>query len=103
MPGTKIATCCYCGTRAALVLRGRERHELSCSNCGAPLHDMKMLRADHAGTRETARPSPTRSGPMGDPARMPQHDPRRRKVKKSKGFGRRFLEEAFDLIEDIFD
>ena len=40
---------------------------------------------------------------MGDPARIPQHDARRRKVKKRKGFGRRFLEEAFDLIEDIFD
>ncbi|MDJ0822410.1 MAG: hypothetical protein QNJ09_11465 [Paracoccaceae bacterium] len=44
--GTKIATCCYCGARTALVLRGKERHELSCASCGAPLHDMKMLRAD---------------------------------------------------------
>jgi len=103
MPATKIATCCYCGTRAALVLRGRDRHELACSNCGAPLHDMKMLRADHAGVRETVRPSPVRNGPAADPARMPKYDPRRRKVKKRKGFGRRFLEEAFDLIEDIFD
>ena len=34
---TKIATCCYCGTRAALVLTGKHRHELSCSGCGAPL------------------------------------------------------------------
>ena len=40
----KIATCCYCGTRAALILRGKERHELACSTCGAPLHEMKMLR-----------------------------------------------------------
>jgi hypothetical protein len=103
MPGTKIATCCYCGTRAALVLRGRERHELSCANCGAPLHDMKMLRADHAGGREPVRPSPVRAGPMAEPARMPQPDPRRRKGKRRKGFGRRMLEEAFDFIEDIFD
>jgi len=43
MPATKVATCCYCGTRAALVLRGRERHELACSSCGAPLHEMKQL------------------------------------------------------------
>ena len=43
MPARKIATCCYCGTRAVLVLRGKERHELSCSSCGAPLHDLKML------------------------------------------------------------
>jgi hypothetical protein len=32
----KIATCCYFGTRAALVL-DRARHELACSSCGAPL------------------------------------------------------------------
>ncbi len=38
--GTKVATCCYCGTRAALVLRGKQRHELSCASCGAPLHNM---------------------------------------------------------------
>jgi hypothetical protein len=103
MTGTKIATCCYCGTRAALVLRGRERHELACSNCGAPLHDMKMLRADHAGARATGRPSPVRAGPMSDPGRMPKPDPRRRKGKPRKSFGRRVLEEAFELIEDIFD
>ena len=45
MTAEKIVTCCYCGTRAALVLRGRDRHELTCSACGAPLHDLKMLRA----------------------------------------------------------
>jgi hypothetical protein len=97
MPGTKIATCCYCGTRAALVLRGRDRHELSCSACGAPLHEMKMLRADHAGTREAARPLPVRTGPMAEPGRGV------RKAKPRKGIGRRFLKEAFELIEDIFD
>jgi hypothetical protein len=97
MQGTKIATCCYCGTRAALVLRGRERHELSCASCGAPLHAMKMLRADHA--REAARPAPVRTGPMGDPGRTAPV----RRPKPRKGLGRRFLEEAFDLIEDIFD
>ena len=43
---SKIATCCYCGSRAALVLKGKVRHELACSNCGAPLHEMKMLRTE---------------------------------------------------------
>jgi len=101
MPGTKIATCCYCGTRAALVLTGRGRHELSCSACGAPLHEMKMLRADHAGGRET-RPGPVRTGPMAEPGRgMPAGSPR--KLKPRKGLGRRFLKEAFDILEDIFD
>ena len=40
---TKIATCTYCGTRAALVLKGNTRHELACQACGAPLHDLKRL------------------------------------------------------------
>lgn len=40
--GRKIATCCYCGTRAVLVL-DRVRHELACAGCGAPLHDLKSL------------------------------------------------------------
>ena len=36
----KIATCCYCGTRAALQLRGDVQHELACASCGAPLHNL---------------------------------------------------------------
>ena len=90
----KIATCCYCGTRAALNLRGTERHELACSNCGAPLHEMKMLRSDAVGERELVRPSPIRSG----------HDLRRRKKKKkTKSLSQRFMEEVWDAAEDLFD
>ena len=43
MVAQKIATCFYCGTKAALVLRGKVIHELSCGSCGAPLHDLKRL------------------------------------------------------------
>ena len=43
MVAQKIATCCYCGTKAALVLRGKDSYELSCGSCGAPLHDLKRL------------------------------------------------------------
>lgn len=82
---TKIATCCYCGTRAALVLRGKERHELTCSACGAPLHEMKMLRAEAA---------PKASKPA---------KPKKAKAKKRKSRKRKLFEEAFDFIEDIFD
>lgn len=90
----KIATCCYCGTRAALNLRGKDRHELACSNCGAPLHEMKMLRSDAVGDRELVKPSPIRSS----------SDPRRRKKKKkTKSLSQRFLEEAWDAAEDLFD
>jgi hypothetical protein len=39
---------------------------------------------------------------MAEPSRGAPVDPRR-KVKRRKGFGRRLLDEAFDLIEDIFD
>src|SRR6056297_2672877 len=42
---TKVATCCYCGSRAALVLDSG-RHELACASCGAPLHALKRLPAE---------------------------------------------------------
>ncbi|MGI1663443.1 hypothetical protein ACRDNQ_14480 [Palleronia sp. KMU-117] len=103
MPHRKIATCCYCGARAALVLTGTARHELACAGCGAPLHDLKMLKADHVEDRRTVKPSPLhdwQGAPDGRPAR-PRPGPR--KAKRRKGFGRRLFEEAFDLIEDIFD
>ena len=92
----KIATCCYCGTRAALVLTGRERHELSCSSCGAPLHEMKMLKTEAKAEKPRAKPSRTR----------PEHSYRpvkHKRKKKRKSRGRWMMEEAWDLIEDIFD
>lgn len=91
----KIATCCYCGTRAALVLRGKTRHELACSSCGAPLHDLKMLRADNRGEPSLVKPSPIRKPPK--PA-FRKHKRRRR-----KSFARWALEEAWDVLEDILD
>ena len=94
----KIATCCYCGTRAALVLRGKDRHELSCANCGAPLHDLKMLRRDHDGQAGLVKPSRLRGMPQ-----VSGRPPRPRKQKRRKSFKRRILEEAWDLLEDIFD
>ncbi|NNE87810.1 MAG: hypothetical protein HKN27_07010 [Silicimonas sp.] len=112
MPNTKIATCCYCGSRAALVLRGHERHELACANCGAPLHDLKMLRKDHDGARGTVRLSRARPAahlkPAWDERERDGYDPRprhtRRKPKKRrKSTARWLLEEAWDVIEDIFD
>ncbi|MEM1236239.1 MAG: hypothetical protein AAGI10_04650 [Pseudomonadota bacterium] len=103
MNNTKIATCCYCGTRAALVLTGRDRHELACASCGAPLHDLKMLPKDRArGHKE-----PLRTGKYGDekyggkPSKYDRKKPK--KVKKKKSFKRRAFEEIFDVIEDIFD
>ncbi len=106
---TKIATCCYCGMRAALVLRGRERHELACASCGAPLHDLKMLRADAVETRPAAprRPTPSaakkaRKRPAQRPCKKSETY-REKPRKRRKSTARWLLEEAFDALEDIFD
>ncbi|MCG6883937.1 MAG: hypothetical protein LJE62_09310 [Silicimonas sp.] len=94
----KIATCCYCGTRAALVLSGKTRHELACSTCGAPLHELKMLRSDKAGNREPLRP--TRPA-----VQVRERGSYRRKPpkKRTKSLSYRFMEEVWDAAEDIFD
>jgi hypothetical protein len=97
---TKIATCCYCGTRAALELRGSVRHELACSSCGAPLHDLKMLRTDTA----TARRSDVHRGQRSAaPKQVVRGKPAKRSRKKRKSLTSRLFKEAFDVIEDIFD
>jgi len=99
----KIATCSYCGTRAALVL-DRGRHELICSSCGAPLHDMKALhkpvtRSGAPGGR--TRPMPL---PRQDYGPRPGYErPARKARKPRKTFGRRMLEDIWDVVEDIFD
>jgi len=89
----KIATCCYCGARAALTLSRRERHELACSNCGAPLHNLKKL------------PSKTWYAPAPK-SNVSARQPLRKAKKKKKGKARRFfdfVEDAFDIVEDIWD
>lgn len=92
---TKIATCCYCGTRAALVL-DRARHELTCAQCGAPLHDLKMLPVE----KPVAQKVQVARGPKPQVAK-----PRKpRKVKKRKNFRlKNLVEEVFDIVEDILD
>jgi len=103
MPAKKIATCCYCGTRAALILRGKDRHELACSSCGAPLHNLKMLPI--GPERVTARAAtPTRPEPKAVHPKQPHPKPRKvKKRKKRKGLFRHLAEEIWDEIEDIFD
>ena len=97
MPVTKVATCSYCGTRAALVLAGRDRHELSCQNCGAPLHDLKQM------PRSEGRKAPKSASRYGghDGKEMPRRKPEKRK--RRKGFGARVFEELWDVIEDVID
>src|SRR6056297_1298933 len=103
---TKIATCCYCGTRSALVL-DRSRHELVCPSCGAPLHELKAMPVS-ASNRSGG--DARRHGPHGEipPYRWSDAERARRparpvKRKKRKSLTKKFFEEAFDIIEDIFD
>ncbi|TCL10040.1 hypothetical protein BXY66_2108 [Shimia isoporae] len=99
MPGaSKIATCCYCGTRAALVLRGDSRHELSCSSCGAPLHELKSIPLQKQRVeREVAYRSASAK------AQRKTAEKPRKKLKNKRKFAKKIFEEAFDFIEDIFD
>lgn len=102
---TKIATCSYCGRRQALQLTARGGHELACGSCGAPLHEMKWLKPpnpDRPAKRSPPKPAPHPAPVDGDCHKAP--DPRRRKpVRRRKPLWKRALEEAFDVIEDIFD
>ena len=99
---TKITTCCYCGARAALVLNGKVRHELACSSCGAPLHEMKKIPVAREGDVELVdRPkSAPRAKWKADSAYKPK---KVKKKKKRKSLLKSVFEEAFDFVEDIFD
>jgi len=96
MGATKIATCCYCGTKAALVLRGKDKHELTCGNCGAPLRAMKMLPA--SPERPTTKSKPVKG--KRDVAYKPERPKKRR---KRKSFGKRVFSELWDVLEDVVD
>jgi hypothetical protein len=113
--GTKVATCCYCGMRAALVLRGDLRHELSCASCGAPLHEMKKLRADAVQDHPVTMLPPVRGTPRNRPV-TPQIDWSRavqgiakaglkgkNRPKKRKSTVRWLAGEIWDLVEDVLD
>lgn len=102
----KIATCCYCGTRAVLAFDKR-RHELACSACGAPLHDMKFM--PKPAENKVKKQPESRTSHSGWPAQaqgisraFAERRPRP-KPKKRKPFMRRVLEELWDEVEDIFD
>ena len=103
MAVTKIATCCYCGTKAALVLKGEVRHELACGTCGAPLSRMKMLRNDPVPVTAPAA-TPTRPRPVKR-AKKPEKKARNKPKKRSRfsKLRNKMFEEVWDVIEDIFD
>ena len=108
MPQTrKIATCCYCGTRAVLVL-DRGRHELACSACGAPLHEMKAMPVARTAPQKRAACIAAPVRPKPRPRRYSDDDNhyrgyRKEKRRKRKPVSRWVLEELWDVVEDIFD
>ncbi|WP_425092472.1 hypothetical protein [Tropicimonas sp. S265A] len=98
---TKIATCSYCGARSMLVPTARDGHELACSSCGAPIHELKWLK-----TREPGHKKLQRSTPHAPKKQRFDHDDRsgyKRRKKRRKPLWQKALGEAADLIEDIFD
>ena len=97
MAVTKIATCCYCGTKAALVLRGKDKHELSCGNCGAPLRALKMLHAAPAQPQTKRK----KHKPVEKYRETSLQRPQKRRKRKS--FGRRVFSEIWDVIEDVVE
>ncbi len=103
MGAVKVATCCYCGTRAVLVLAGKTRHELSCGTCGAPLSKMKMFPNVQARVTAPAA-TPTRPKPQKRPAKAVKCY--RNKPKKKRNIsrlGKKVFEEIWDVFEDVFD
>ncbi|WP_342585414.1 hypothetical protein [Ruegeria sp. ANG-S4] len=71
-----------------MVLKGKQQHELSCSSCGAPLHDLKMM--PKAKLSKTTQPyKPKKKGGKSK--------------KKRKSLFSKVLDEAWDVIEDVFD
>ncbi len=77
---------------------------MACSSCGAPLHDMKMLRKDRTGPRELLPPSRVRTDAGYKPKKPKKpKPPKPYKRKRRKGLMSKLFEEAFDVIEDIFD
>ena len=74
---------------------------MSCSSCGAPLHDMKMLPTHREGPRELVPPSRIRSQTPDRPYKAKKSRPAKRK--RRKGLVKKIFEEAFDVLEDIFD
>jgi len=111
---TKIATCCFCGTKAALTL-DRGRHELSCASCGAPLRDLKNLprpeprprpAVDHSDLRRVPASPKKAQKPKKQAPKAKWEKPAKRRKGGFWGHKKGWMkaaEEIFDFVEDIFD
>lgn len=93
---TKIATCSYCASRTMLRVAQKGRHELSCGNCGAPLHDMKPLKVERPHDIKRMPLQVPRGGYV--PARK-----RRKPPKRNWDFWEELWDKVEDVVEEIFD
>lgn len=91
------------------MLNGRAGTSLACGACGAPLKNLKMLRCDRQGVAAERR-KPTKSKGRGaygavsnGHSKAAFKEPKKSKRKKRKSLFKDWLEDAFDVIEDIFD
>jgi hypothetical protein len=82
------------------------RHELACSRCGAPLHELKMLPVRKPAVakveRELIRPSAMGSN-RPKPSIKKAKKKRPRKSPRPFKFLKDAFEDAFEFVEDIFD
>lgn len=76
-------------------------HTLTCGACGAPLHQMKVMPMAAPAPRPAISHQPYAPKLRKLPKAAPNK--REKKRKKRKSLFRKFAEEAFDLVEDIFD
>ncbi|MBE1282709.1 MAG: hypothetical protein GJ676_05300 [Rhodobacteraceae bacterium] len=77
---------------------------MACSACGAPLSAQKSLKYS-AKEKTGKKDKSSRPGAHMAPNYTATYKPKKKKKKKSKrkGLFAHVLEEAFDVIEDIFD
>ncbi len=77
-------------------------HTLSCANCGAPLNRMKAVPLAAAAPKPAVTHQP-RAPKLRKLPEAPPPVKRSKPPKRRKSLFRKLAEEAFDLVEDIFD
>jgi hypothetical protein len=97
----KIATCCHCGSKAALRLDKRQ-HMLACASCGAPLRNFKALPVTAPARAGVSHRPPVRQF-VQKPKAVAHKMAKPRKLKKRIGWLKDVAEDMFDFVEDIFD
>ncbi|WP_162930161.1 hypothetical protein [Pseudophaeobacter sp. EL27] len=114
--GGKILSCCYCGVQSSFVpgpaRGGGSVSTLICGTCGAPLSSQKARpltpgKGARLSGAESSKPGAAKSaGKKVKGAKGKAGADKRgkgKKVKKRKGLLHKFLSEAVDIVEDIFD